>query len=71
MAFVGAYGAAGGKQLQLLRAGASWHRQKPHLQGNQPEQHFGVRRSDHGGQSVLQHGRAQGGAGRIVGCGGV
>jgi ATP-dependent Lon protease len=52
----GPHDPAGREQLQPVRAGAARHRQEPHLQGNQPEQHPGVRRPDHGGQPVLQHG---------------
>jgi ATP-dependent Lon protease len=47
-----------------LRTGAARHRQEPHLQGDQPEQHPDLRRPDHGGQPVLQHGPPHG---RLVG----
>ena len=59
------------EQLQLLRAGTARHRQEPHLQGDQPEQHPDLRRPDHGGQPVLQHGPPHGRPGRPVGRGGL
>ena len=71
MAPAGAHGALRREQLQRLRTGPPRHRQEPYLQGNQPEQHPDLRRPDHGGQSLLQHGPADGGSGRPLGSGGL
>ena len=55
----------------LLRAWPAGHRQEPHLQGNQPEQHPDLGRADDRRQPVLQHGPPHGRPGRPVGRGGV
>ena len=67
----GPHDSAGREQLQPLRAWPEGHGQEPHLQGDQPEQHPGLRWADHGRQPVLQHGPASGRAGRPVGRGGL
>ena len=71
VAHPGPHGPAGREQLQRLRTGTSRHGQEPHLQGNQPQQHPGLRRSHDRRQPVLQHGQPHGRAGRPVGCGGL
>ena len=40
----------------LCELGPTGHGQEPHLQGDQPEQHPGLRRADDRGEPVLQHG---------------
>ena len=70
VALAGSDDSFGGEQLQHLRAGAAWHGQEPHLQGNFAQLHSGVGWTDHRGQPVLQHGCPQGGAGGLVGRGG-
>ena len=67
----GPHDPAGREQLQPLRTRAAGHGQEPHLQGDQPEQHPGLRWADHGREPVLQHGPASGRAGRPVGRGGL
>jgi hypothetical protein len=53
----------------IHRAWAERHLQE--LQRDQPAQHSGVRWTDHGCESFLQHGSASGRAGRPVGRGGL
>ena len=57
--------------FNLCRTWPERHRQEPHLQGDQPEQHPGLRWADDGRQPVLQHGPASGRSGRPVGRGGL
>lgn len=46
--------------FNLCELGPPLHWQEPSVQGNFAEQHPGVRRPDHGGQPVLQHGAEDG-----------
>ena len=57
--------------FNLCRTWPKGHGQEPHLQGDQPEQHPGLRRADDRGEPVLQHGPPQVGLVGAVGRGGL